>query len=155
VKVLYIQKQIEGDYSFPTAQQCVNPSVVTPFYPYSLTANHDVSTVRLATTTNGVNFTDLGPVNRLNDSTTVSYVGIRYVSPNGGLVPLPNGNWACSSAPATASKCGFRFVPCHRLRRIQRLGELDRLQRDQQPHRLAPDCHIHRSSHRHNDDHSC
>jgi len=68
----YIQKQIEGDYSFPTAQQCVNPSVVTPFYPYSLTANHHVSTDRLATTTNGVNFTDLGAVNELNDSTTVS-----------------------------------------------------------------------------------
>ena len=66
---------------------------MTPYYPYSLSANHDVSTVRLATTTNGVNFTDLGPVTGLNDSTTVSYTGIRYVSPNGGLVPLPNGNW--------------------------------------------------------------
>jgi len=93
VKVLYVQKQVEGDYSFPTAQQCNNPPVVTPFYPYSLTANHDISTVRLATTSNGVNFTDLGPVNGLNDSTTVSYIGIRYVSPNGGLIPLPGGSW--------------------------------------------------------------
>jgi hypothetical protein len=93
VKVLYVQKQIEGDYGFPVAQQCANPPVVAPFYPYSLTANHDVSTVRLATTSNGVNFTDLGPVNGLNDSTTVSYTGIRYVSPNGGLVALPNGKW--------------------------------------------------------------
>jgi len=93
VKVLYVQKQIEGDYSFPTAQQCNNPPVVTPNYPYSLTANHDISTVRLATTTNGINFTDLGAVNGLNDSTTVSYVGIRYVSPNGSLVPLPGGKW--------------------------------------------------------------
>src|ERR1700722_9384265 len=93
VKVLYVQKQVEGDYSFPTAQQCNNPPVVTPFYPYSLTANHDISTVRLATTSNGVNFTDLGPVTGLNDSTTVSYAGIRYVSPNGSLVSLPNGSW--------------------------------------------------------------
>jgi len=93
VQVLYIQKQIEGDYSYPTAQQCAAPPVVTPNYPYSLSANHDIATVRLATTTNGVNFTDLGPVTGLNDSTTVSYTGIRYVSPNGGLVPLPNGNW--------------------------------------------------------------
>jgi hypothetical protein len=93
VKVLYIQKQVEGDYSFPTVQQCNNPPVVTPNYPYSLTANHDISTVRLATTTNGINFTDLGPVTGLNDSTTVSYTGIRYVSPNGGLVPLPGGKW--------------------------------------------------------------
>jgi len=93
VKVLYVQKQLEGDYSFPTVQQCKNPPVVAPNYPYSLTANHDVSTVRLATTTNGINFTDLGAVNGLNDSTTVSYTGIRYVSPNGGLVPLPGGTW--------------------------------------------------------------
>jgi len=93
VKVLYIQKQVEGDYSFPTAQQCADPPVVPPFYPYSLSANHDIATVRLATTANGVNFTDLGPVTGLNDSTTVSYTGIRYVSPNGALVPLPNGNW--------------------------------------------------------------
>lgn len=93
VKVLYIQKQVEGDYSFPTTQQCNNPPVVTPNYPYTLSANHDVSTVRLATTTNGINFTDLGPVTGLNDSTTVSYTGIRYVSPNGGLVSLPGGKW--------------------------------------------------------------
>jgi hypothetical protein len=93
VKVLYVQKQIEGDYSYPPNQQCNAPPVVPPFYPYTLTANHDIATVRLATTINGVNFTDKGPVNGLNDSTTVSYTGIRYVSPNGSLVPLPNGNW--------------------------------------------------------------
>jgi hypothetical protein len=93
VKVLYIQKQVEGDYSYPTSQQCNAPPVVDPYYPYTLAANHDIATVRLATTTNGVNFTDLGPVTGLNDSTTVSYTGIRYVSPNGGLVPLPGGKW--------------------------------------------------------------
>ncbi len=93
VKVLYIEKQIEGDYSFPVSEQCDAPPVVSPYYPYSLSANHDIATVRLATTTNGVNFTDLGAVTGLNDPTTVSYVGIRYVSPNGSLIPLPNGNW--------------------------------------------------------------
>jgi hypothetical protein len=93
VKVLYVQKQVEGDYSYPTSQQCNATPVVPPSYPYNLAANHDISTVRLATTTNGVNFTDLGPVTGLNDSTTVSYIGIRYVSPNGGLVPLPGGRW--------------------------------------------------------------
>lgn len=93
VKVLYIQKQIEGDYNYPASQQCIAPPVVPPYYPYALSANHDIATVRLATTTNGVNFTDLGPVAGLNDSTTVSYTGIRYVSPNGGLIPLPGGKW--------------------------------------------------------------
>lgn len=93
VKVLYVQKQLEGDYSFPAAQQCNNPPVVPPNYPYTLSANHDVSTVRLAITLDGVNFIDLGPVTGLNDPTTVSYTGIRYVSPNGGLVALPGGKW--------------------------------------------------------------
>jgi hypothetical protein len=93
VKVLYVQKQVEGDYSYPASQQCNAPPVVPPNYPYTLSANHDIATVRLATTINGVNFTDLGPVTGLNDSTTVSYTGIRYVSPNGGLVPLPGGKW--------------------------------------------------------------
>jgi hypothetical protein len=93
VKVLYVQKQVEGDYSFPTAQQCVTVPANQPSYPYALAPNHDIATVRLATTTNGVSFTDLGPVNGLNDSTTVSYSGIRYVSPNGGLIPLPGGSW--------------------------------------------------------------
>ena len=35
----------------------------------------------------------LGAVTGLNDSTTVSYAGIRYVSPNGGLIPLPGGKF--------------------------------------------------------------
>jgi hypothetical protein len=97
VKILYVQKQVEGDEmgstALPPAQQCTAPPVVLPDYPYTLAPNHDISTVRLATTTNGVNFTDLGPVTGLNDSTTVSYSGIRWVSPNGGLVPLPGGKW--------------------------------------------------------------
>lgn len=93
VQVLYVEKQIEGDYSFPAAQQCVNPPVVLPDYPYTLSANHDIATVRLAITFDGVNFIDLGAVSGLNDPKTVSYTGIRYVSPNGSLVRLPGGKW--------------------------------------------------------------
>jgi hypothetical protein len=93
VKVLYIQKQVEADYSYPAANQCITVPANSPSYPYALAPNHDVSTVRLATTANGINFTDLGPVSGLNDSMTVSYTGIRYVSPNGGLVSLPGGKW--------------------------------------------------------------
>ena len=93
VTILYVQKQLEADYGFPTSQQCTNPPVVSPSYPYSLTANHDVSTVRMAITLDGINFIDLGAVNGLNDPRTVSYTGIRYVSPNGGLVQLSGGKW--------------------------------------------------------------
>ncbi len=47
-------------------------------------------TPRLATTADGVNFTDLGPVTGLNDSTSVSWTGTRYVGPRGTLVQLLN-----------------------------------------------------------------
>ena len=77
----------------PTANQCITVPANAPYYPYALAPNHDVSTVRLATTSNGINFTDLGAVSGLSDSTTVSYAGIRYVSPNGGLIPLPGGKY--------------------------------------------------------------
>ncbi len=82
VKVLYIQKVLDSDWTMPAANICAGTS-----------ANHDVETPRLATTTNGITFTDLGPVNGLNDPTTVSASGIRYMAPNGSLVKLPNGKW--------------------------------------------------------------
>jgi hypothetical protein len=49
--------------------------------------------IRLATTPDGVHFTDLGAVNGLSDPTTISYSGIRYVAPSGSLVKLPGGKW--------------------------------------------------------------
>jgi hypothetical protein len=68
--------------------------------------------VRIATTSNFVNFTDITPfnapayatslssgtpqiqmVNGLSDPSTISYSGIRWVSPNGTLLKLSNGNW--------------------------------------------------------------
>ena len=67
--------------------------------------------VRIATTTNFVNFTDITPfntpafsltsspnapiqmVNGLSDPSTTSYSGVRWVSPNGTLIKLSNGNW--------------------------------------------------------------
>ena len=56
-------------------------------------ANHDTETIRLATSTDGIHFTDMGAVNGLNDPTTVSAHAIRYMAPNGSLVKLSNGKW--------------------------------------------------------------
>jgi hypothetical protein len=85
-QVLYIAKTLSGDLSFPTAQQCGLSSSGGK-------ANHDVDQIRFAQTSDGINFTDLGPVNGLNDVTTVSNTAIRYVAPNGSLVKLPNGKY--------------------------------------------------------------
>jgi hypothetical protein len=66
--------------------------------------------VRIATTTTFVNFTDITPMNTpqfpapsanspiamvkgLSDPSTISYSGVRWISPNGTLIKLSNGNW--------------------------------------------------------------
>ena len=62
-----MQKILNGDTSWPADQKCTSAPVKAG------KTNDDVSNVRLATTTDGVHFTDLGVVNGLNDPTTVDY----------------------------------------------------------------------------------
>ena len=81
VTILYVQKIVNGDTTMPAAQQCNKA-------PFSGKNNHDISNVRMATTTDGVNFTDLGIVQGLNDPTTVDYNGTRWVSPRGTLLDI-------------------------------------------------------------------
>ncbi len=81
VTVMYVEKILDGDTTMPAAQQCVKA-------PFSAKKNHDVSNVRLATTTDGIHFTDLGIVQGLNDPTTVDYNGTRWISPRGTLLDL-------------------------------------------------------------------
>ena len=85
-KILYVDKTLNGDYAYPTSEQC-GPT------PSGKAANHDIAQVRAATSSDGVHWTDQGAVNGLNNTTTVSYSGIRYVSPNGSLLKLSTGNW--------------------------------------------------------------
>jgi hypothetical protein len=86
LKVLYVDKTLNGDFSFPPGQQC-GPT------PSGAAANHDTETIHLATSADGIHFTDLGAVNGLNDPTTTSYHSIRYMAPNGSLVKLSGGKW--------------------------------------------------------------
>jgi hypothetical protein len=85
VTVMYVQKILNGDNTgttaLPTAEQCVKA-------PFSGKTNHDISNVRLATTTDGINFTDLGIVQGLNDPTTVDYNQTRWVSPRATLLDI-------------------------------------------------------------------
>lgn len=90
--VLYLQKQKNSDNTgttaLPTSQQCPTPPVGAA--QAGKKPNHDIVTPRLAKTEDGINFTDLGPVTGLNDSTTVSWTSTRYVGPRGTLLRLPH-----------------------------------------------------------------
>jgi hypothetical protein len=85
VTVLYVQKILNGDNTGPTALPLAQQCKAAPF---SGKTNHDISNVRLATTTDGVNFTDLGIVSGLSDPTTVDYNKTRWVSPRGTLLDI-------------------------------------------------------------------
>ncbi len=86
ITVMYVQKILNGDQTgatmLPASQQCGKA-------PFSGKTNHDISNVRLATTTNGVDFTDLDVVvTGLNDPTTVDFNGTRWISPRGTLIDV-------------------------------------------------------------------
>ena len=85
VTVMYVQKILDGDdtgaTALPAAQQC-------GVAPVSGNTNHDISNVRLATTTDGVHFTDLGIVQGLNDPTTVDITQTRWISPRATLLDV-------------------------------------------------------------------
>jgi hypothetical protein len=85
VTVLWVQKILNGDNTgstaLPTSEQCTRA-------PFSGKTNHDIATVHLATTTDGVHFTDLGAVNGLSNPTTVDYNQTRWVSPRGTLIDI-------------------------------------------------------------------
>jgi hypothetical protein len=75
--ILYLQKQLGAAQSFAADQQCAAKS-----------PNEDVTTVRLATTDDGVNFIDLGPAAGFNDPTDATPTGTRWVGPRGTLFDL-------------------------------------------------------------------
>jgi hypothetical protein len=85
VTVLYVQKIVDGDdtgsTALPVAERCTAA-------PFSGKTNDDISNVRLATTTDGIHFTDLGVVQGLNDPTTVDYNETRWISPRGTLLDI-------------------------------------------------------------------
>ncbi len=101
VTVLYVQKILNGDNTgstaLPVAQQCTKA-------PFSGKTNHDIANVRLATTTDGVTFTDQGIVQGLNDPTTVDYNKTRWVSPRGTLIDI-NGDGSLWGLYFSAGNC--------------------------------------------------
>ena len=109
---IYVSKLLDGDSAYPAC-----PS--TP--PFALTnllngkprkANHDVTTLRVATTSDGLHFTDAGPVDGIIDSASIALNGIRYAG-SGGLIPLSDGRWGVFFGGGSCldnDSDGFHFI---------------------------------------------
>ena len=91
--IIYEQKILNGDNTgttaLPAAQQCntgwANYYATNPF---GTAVNDDITYLRLAQTTDGIHFTDLGPLQGLNDITTVSALGTRWLATAGSILKL-------------------------------------------------------------------
>jgi hypothetical protein len=93
--VVYVEKTLNADINFPPAQICPK----TPAFALTNLVNgkprkpnDDVTAVRVATTTDGINFTDVGAASGLNDPTTVALNGIRYLG-SGSILRLADGRY--------------------------------------------------------------
>lgn len=111
VKIIYEEKILNGDNTGPTtlpnAQICdgnlasgVNVgwqnyynNIPAGINPGGAAVNHDITYLRLASTTDGFNFTDLGPLQGLNDITTVSANGTRWLATAGSILKLVKGGY--------------------------------------------------------------
>ena len=97
VTVLYVEKQLDYFTTADQANACAVPFATlnqigegknkAPYYGN----NEDRSTVRSATTRDGIHFTDNGPVNGLGDNESTSATATRFVSPSGTVVRNPDG----------------------------------------------------------------
>ena len=94
VKIIYEQKILKGDLTaLPPSQRC--NTFWADFYAQNggLSPNDDITYLRLASTTDGVHFTDLGILQGLNDITTVSLTGTRWLATAGTILKLHNGRY--------------------------------------------------------------
>jgi len=91
--IIYEQKTLKGDLSFPATQLCA--TYWSSFYAQNgkLSPNDDITYLRLASTTDGVNFADLGPLQGLNDPTTVSLTGTRWLATAGTILKTASGRY--------------------------------------------------------------
>jgi hypothetical protein len=121
--VVYVAKALNADtdLGYPTCKK-------TP--DFALTnidnngdqkgANHDVTTVRVATTTDGINFTDVpvdvgggaGIAVGLNDPTATDFSAIRYLG-SGSIIRLTNGHYGMFFGAGNcldSDSDGFHFI---------------------------------------------
>src|SRR3974390_151756 len=98
VKIIYEQKILNGDNTgstaLPATPQC--NTYWAYFYahnPAGTSVNDDITYLRLAQTTDGIHFTDLGALQGLNDPTDVTAFGTRWVATAGTILKLQGGKY--------------------------------------------------------------
>ncbi len=96
--IIYEQKILNGDNTAPTAlpaaQQC--NTAWANYYatnPFGTAVNDDITYLRLASTTDGINFKDLGILQGLNDPTDVTATGTRWLATAGTILKYENGSY--------------------------------------------------------------
>ena len=78
----------------PAAQQC--NTFWANYYatnPFGTAVNDDITYLRLAQTTDGIHFKDLGPLKGLNDITDVTAVGTRWLATAGTILKIEDGHY--------------------------------------------------------------
>jgi len=119
LQVIYEQKVLSGDNSgataLPAAQQCA--TAWSGFYAAhgGLSSNDDLTTLRLATTTDGVHFNDVGALKGLNDPTTVSITGTRWLATAGSIIRLESGRYGLlysGGGCIDADSDSFHYIGC-------------------------------------------
>jgi len=101
LEIIYEQKVLNGDNSGATAfanaaQVCNNNAGWANYYatnPAGIGPNDDITFLRLASTNDGIKFTDLGALQGLNDIHTVSALGTRWLATAGSILALKHGNF--------------------------------------------------------------
>jgi hypothetical protein len=98
VTILYVEKQLDYFKTADQANACAVPYATlaqtgegknkAPYYGN----NEDRSTVRSATTRDGIHFTDNGPVAGLGNNEGTGATDTRFVSPSGTVVTNPDGS---------------------------------------------------------------
>jgi len=98
LKVIYEQKILKGDNTgstaFPASQQC--NTFWAGYYannPFGTAVNDDITYLRLAETTDGVNFKDDGILQGLNDPGDVTATGTRWLATAGTILKLAGGRF--------------------------------------------------------------
>jgi len=110
--IVYVEKQLGAS----TANCSKTPSwaLTNIDTGHPRNANKDVVTIRVATTTDGIHFTDVGPANGLEDppSSSTAFNAIRWLG-SGSIIPLSNGRYGMFFG---AGNCldndsdGFHFI---------------------------------------------
>jgi hypothetical protein len=94
-RVLWLRKDKNAYAKQTVLPNATNSCIDTQSQAYtSKKANGDKTVLHVATTTDGITFTDLGPVNGLNNpDDTASVGGFRFIGPNGTILTYDDGSF--------------------------------------------------------------